>query len=167
VVIVIGRLSMPPKLEDEDIGGGIDIEAREAEEDLGLRGEVPTLSQERLGLPFVLCDSREWNFSFGVNTWNSQGVTSSLARPALVLLDGRLWGTDLRACIGTDPGRGTPPGSLLTDVLGGGTSGMEVRSSERVLEKGEGRIAVVKGPSTERWCLGMGAGVYDGKNIKM
>lgn len=170
----MGRLGVPPRLEVEDIGGGMDKkdrDAREAEDDLGLRGEVVVLSQERLVLgigPFV----RECNFSFGAdNAWNSQGVTSSLARPALVLLDGRPWWTYLRGCMGEGPGRGgAPPPSIVKDVLEGGVSGTEVRSRERVLENGEPRIAVAKGPSTERWCLGMetrSSAVYVGSSIKM
>jgi hypothetical protein len=40
VVVGVGRLSTPPKLDEEDIDmdGKKDKDARDAEEDLGLRG---------------------------------------------------------------------------------------------------------------------------------
>ena len=138
VAVEVGRLSMPPILEEEDrgmTGGGIDrreTDAREAEEDLGLRGEAGPSDEVRLGLGVFLVISPS-GVSFGAGTgprtWNSQGVTSSLflvlalrPDPTPVVLDRRFW---RRGWIGGETmWMGRPLPSWFKEVLEDGISGM-------------------------------------------
>jgi hypothetical protein len=188
VVVVVGNrlLGIPPLLNEDTIGGGMDekeTEESEAEEDLGLRvfslGErPPPLPPKELllglgGAICAVCTSRECIFSFEPSTWNSQGVTSSLllvfAR-AVVALDGRFCQNFFCGCMPADAAADAcmdtlPPSSLVLDSVDGGISGIDsgdwvvggVRSRESVLAAAFVEYGIPRYPPSSDCCfLGMG-----------